>query len=85
MYLPTAKQPFNFSEMKRSAAFLTETPLCRGHSRLAPGAPVGTLDKFPADPPDNDEESLKPGNSNGVGVSEGSIPLHFGVFLPFSI
>jgi len=60
--LPEAQQPFNFSEIIRSAAFLTEIPPCRGYSRLAPRAAVGTLDKFPADPPDNDE-FLKPENS----------------------
>lgn len=71
--------------MKRSVVFFIEILFCRGYSRLVLGVFVGILDKFFVDFFDNDEEFFKLGNSNGVGVSEGSISLYFGVFLFFSI
>lgn len=69
--MPTAKQPFTFSEMISSAALLFETPLCREYCRLPPGAAPGTLVKFPTEPPNNGKEFLKPENSYRVGVSRG--------------
>lgn len=54
--MPTTIQLFNLSQTTKSTAFLIENSLCRGYGRLAPVAVVVTMDKFPADPSDNDEE-----------------------------